>query len=242
MRKWLWLLFLVWFCPNAPAQAAELVIACEDFPPYEYLEQGKPAGLSVELVSEICQRLGLTPRFVFSPWTEALASAREGRVMAIMSLSRNPERDQFLVFPDRRLSEERIIAMSRRDSVLRLQGIDDLAKHRLGVNPDYDYGIDLNEIPGLRLVPARNLETLVQDLLDQRTDFALGNELTLDFVARKLKRQHAVIRARTMAALPLYIAFARSLGPRAAELAASFDQTLKAMEDEGTAAIIRGQY
>lgn len=243
MRKILWLLVLAWLWPAAAAQAAaELVIACEDFPPYEYLERGQPVGQDVELVTEACQRLGLVPRFVFTTWSQALADVRAGRVMAIMSASRTPERDKFLVFPAEPLSQERIVALIRRDSAIRLGGPDDLAKHRVGVNVDYDHGPFLDGLAGVDKVEAKDLDSLIRDLVEGRTDLALGNEPTLDHVARRLKLGHAVIRARTLASIPLYLAFSRSLGPRAAELAAGFDQALKAMRDDGTASIIRGQY
>ncbi|MFZ5586462.1 MAG: substrate-binding periplasmic protein [Thermodesulfobacteriota bacterium] len=244
MQKAVWLLILAWLWPAAvlAAPAGELVIACEDFPPYEYLDQGRPAGQDVELVGEACQRLGLVPRFVFTTWTQALADVREGRAMAIMSLSRNPERERFLVFPARPLSRERIIALIRRDSSLRLRGLEDLAGRRVGVNLDYDYGPILTGLPGLIKVEAGSLEGLLRDLAEGRSELALGSELTLEHVARRLKLSHALIRARTLASAPLYIAFSRRLGPRAEELAAGFDQALKAMEEDGAAAIIRGQY
>lgn len=228
--------------PATPAAGQELVIVCEDYPPYQYLDQGQPAGQDIELVQEACQRLGLVPRFVFTAWTQAQADAREGRVMAIMSLSRTPERDGYLVFPQEPLSHERIVAMALSQSAVRLRRLDDLAKHKVGVNPDFDYGPVLGDLVGVNKVVAPDIAALLRDLADGRSEMALGNELTLEFVARRMGLYHSLARVRTLASLPLYIAFSRKLGPRAEELAAGFDRTLKAMTEDGTATIIRGQY
>ncbi|MFH1060948.1 MAG: transporter substrate-binding domain-containing protein [Pseudomonadota bacterium] len=228
--------------PAAPAAGQELVIVCEDYPPYQFLDQGQPAGQDIELVQEACQRLGIRPRFVFTTWAQALADVREGRAMAVMSISRTAERDRYLVFPRETLSHERIVAMARRESEVRLRRLDDLARHRVGVNPDFDYGPALADLAGITKVEAKDTEALLRDLAAGRSELALGNELTLEFVARRLGLYHDLVRVRTLASLPLYIAFARHLGPRAQELAAGFDRTLKAMTDDGTASIIRGQY
>ena len=233
---------LVLLAAPLAARAQALVIACEDYPPYEYLEDGQPRGLCVEMVQEACQRLGLEPEFRFMPWSQALDQARAGQVQAIMSLFRTPEREQFLVFPARQLAEERVTALVRKGSGVRVRGLTDLARLRVGVNIGYAYGPVIDGIQGIQKIEAADPAALLQDLLAGRTEVALGNELTLNHVARRLKCSHALEHQRTLASSPQFIAFARARGPQAQELADSFDRVLKDLNDEGVAARIRAQY
>lgn len=222
--------------------AQELVIACEEYPPYEYMEDGQPRGLCVELVQEACQRLGLEPQFKFMNWTQALDQVKSGQVQAIISLYRTPEREQFLVFPARQLAEERVAALVRKGSGVRVRGIADLNRLRVGVNAGYAYGPMIDDLKGLNKIEAADPAALLRDLAAGRSDVALGNDLTLTYVARQLKLTHLVENQRTLSSAPLFIGFAKARGGQAQEMADGFDRVLKELNDDGVAARIRAQY
>lgn len=233
----LWLLV----APLAAA-AQELVIVCEEYPPYEFLEDGQPRGLCVELVQEACQRLGREPVFRFMAWTQALEQVRTGQAQAIMSLSRTPEREALLVFPTRPLAEERVATMVRKGSGVRVRGVSDLVGLRVGVNAGYVYGPLIDDFQGLNKVVAASLGDLLQDLATGKSDAALGNELTLIQVARQLKLLPKLELQRTIYAAPLFIGFAKAQGAQAQELANGMDRVLRELEDEGITRRIRAQY
>ncbi|MCA1988535.1 MAG: transporter substrate-binding domain-containing protein [Desulfarculus sp.] len=242
-RTGLAVLAIWWLLAASLAAAAQpLTIACEQYPPYEFLENGQPRGLCVELVQEACQRLGLTPEFRFMAWTQAQEQVRTGQVQAIMSLYRTPERERFLVFPARQLAEERVAAVVRKDSGVRVRGVDDLAGLRVGVNAGYAYGPVIDELQGLNKVEVTSLGDLLRDLVEGKTDVALGNEMTMIHLAFQLKLTRKLEIQRIIYSAPLFIGFAKAQGAKAQELADGFDRVLKALEDEGLAARIRAQY
>ncbi len=242
-RTGLAVLAIWWLLAASLAAAAQpLTIACEQYPPYEFLEKGQPRGLCVELVQEACQRLGLTPEFRFMAWTQAQEQVRTGQVQAIMSLNRTPERERFLVFPARQLAEERVAAVVRKDSGVRVRGVDDLAGLRVGVNAGYAYGPVIDDLQGLNKVEAASLGDLLRDLVEGKTDVALGNEMTMIHLAFQLKLTRKLEIQRIIYSAPLFIGFAKAQGAKAQELADGFDRVLKALEDEGLAARIRAQY
>lgn len=236
-------LAICWLLAASLAAAAQpLTIACEQYPPYEFLENGQPRGLCVELVQEACQRLGLKPEFRFMAWTQALEQVRTGQVQAIMSLNRTPERERYLVFPARQLAEERVAVLARKGSEVRVRGVGDLAGLRVGVNAGYAYGAVIDDLQGLNKVEASSPADLLRDLAEGRSDVALGNELTMSQMARQLKLLPRLEIQRIIHSAPLFIGFVRAQGARAQELADGFDRALKALEDEGLAARIRAQY
>jgi polar amino acid transport system substrate-binding protein len=237
------ILALAWLLAASLAAAAqELIIVCEEYPPYEFLEDGQPRGLCVELVQEACQRLGREPVFRFMAWTQALEQVQSGQAQAIMSLYRTPEREAFLVFPTRPLAEERVATMVRKGSGVRVRGVADLAGLRVGVNTGYAYGPLIDDLQGLDKVAAADPAALLRDLAEGRSDVALGNELTLTHVARQLRLAHLLENQRTLSAAPLFIGLAKAQGAQAQELAKGLDRVLKELEDEGIARRIRAQY
>lgn len=237
------ILALLWLlaAPLA-AQARELTIACEEYPPYEFQESGQPRGLCVELVQEVCQRLGLEPVFKFMSWTQALAQVQAGQAQAILSLYQTPEREGFLVFPARPLAEERVVVMARKGSGVRVRGVADLAKLRVGVNAGYAYGPLIDDLKGLNKIEAADPAVLLRDLAEGKSDVALGNELTLNHVALQLKLFQRLENQRTLSSAPLFIGFAKAQGAKAQELAEDFDRVLKQLNDEGIVGRIRAQY
>ena len=137
---------------------------------------------------------------------------------------------------------ERVAAMVRKGSGVRVQGVPDLAKLRVGVNAGYAYGPLIDDLKGLNKVEAADPATLLRDLAEGRSDVALGNELTLNHVALQLKLLHRLENQRTLSSAPLFIGFAKAQGAQAQELADGFDRALKELNEEGIAGRIRAQY
>ncbi|WP_159095053.1 transporter substrate-binding domain-containing protein [Stenotrophomonas sp. ZAC14A_NAIMI4_1] len=72
-----------------------------NWPPFEMVEDGQPAGLSPALLADLAKRLGLTLRFErFSGFQELLAAACSGRVDVLMNVSLSAGRTRCLVYTD----------------------------------------------------------------------------------------------------------------------------------------------
>lgn len=72
-----------------------------DWPPFEMVDNGQPAGLSAELLADLAKRLGLTLRFErFHGFQALLAAACSGRVDVLMNVSLSAGRTRCLVYTD----------------------------------------------------------------------------------------------------------------------------------------------
>ncbi len=54
-----------------PSWAGPLTIVTEDFPPYNYEQDGKASGLSSEVVQAVLKEIGLQADIIFYPWRRA---------------------------------------------------------------------------------------------------------------------------------------------------------------------------
>jgi polar amino acid transport system substrate-binding protein len=76
----------------APAPALQLVT--EEYPPFNYTENGKLTGLSTELVTEMGRRAKVPMTFAVMPWPEAYDSAQTKQGTCIFSTARLENRER----------------------------------------------------------------------------------------------------------------------------------------------------
>lgn len=72
---------------------ASLRLLTEEFPPINFSENGKPRGLTVEIVQAIQQRLGQDLPIEVLPWARAFREAQERTPTALFATARIPERE-----------------------------------------------------------------------------------------------------------------------------------------------------
>ena len=83
-----------WLLPAAGAAPAEpLRVVAADLPPYAVAQGGASPGLLVELVQELARRLGTPVTVEFYPWQRALAMATVLPRIAVLPVTRTPERE-----------------------------------------------------------------------------------------------------------------------------------------------------
>lgn len=82
-----------------PARAATpLQIYTEEWPPITFSENGKPAGLAVEVVQAIQARLGQADPIRVVPWARAWAMATNNPNVLLFTVTRTPEREGLFTF------------------------------------------------------------------------------------------------------------------------------------------------
>ena len=77
------------------------LIVGEELPPYEYLDDnGKPAGINVDVLDRIFTELGIPYEIRFYPWARAWLMAENGAADAVLSVSYHAKREPFLYFTE----------------------------------------------------------------------------------------------------------------------------------------------
>lgn len=98
--------------------AEELPVACQEFPPYNYLDgKGNVVGSSVEIVTEVLRRMGLEAHIKLLPLNRAYEEAANGKVALLMTFARNAEREKDLYFTDSLASIEVVFFKRRADNI-----------------------------------------------------------------------------------------------------------------------------
>ncbi|QGY39098.1 transporter substrate-binding domain-containing protein [Pseudodesulfovibrio cashew] len=226
-------LFAVLPLRAATAEDATLPIVFEDYPPYEYVEDGEVKGINLDLIREAFRRMGVTPYFEPRPWKRAIYQLQAGEILALSSGFKTPEREKFALFPAPLAMETNVIAC-RAGLNANVHSLEDIRDLRVGVVSAYVYGDPFDSMTGLNKVEAQSSEHLLRMLLENRVDVAVGNKAVFRYLALKLNREKDIRIAYVLGSQPLYVMFSKIRGPKTAELAKRFGNVMKGMVKDGT--------
>ncbi|MGC8989151.1 MAG: PAS domain S-box protein [Verrucomicrobiia bacterium] len=139
------------------------------FATFEFIgPNGEASGITPDLLNLIAQRLGIEIKPVrYKTWSEVLAGMRRGEADVFGTLTRTPEREEFLDFTRPYLEVPLVLFVNK--TTPQYKGIKDLKGRRVGVVQDYGAHAWLREAhPELIVEPVANTrEGLMKVVLGQ---------------------------------------------------------------------------
>ncbi len=226
----------------ALAQERLLPIVFEQYPPYEYMEDGQVKGINMDLIREAFRRMGVTPVFEPRPWKRGLLELKTGDILALSSGFRTPERETFAFFPSEPLAMEVNVVATLRGSGVKVASLSDLSGLSVGVVREYEYGPEFDALRGIQRVETNSSHQLLRMLLNGRMDAAVGNRAVFDHLAGKMGRRGELSYDCEIGRGALYLFFSRARGAEAKALSRSFGEAVRAMREDGTFAAIEAKY
>lgn len=135
--RWRWAVWrgtaLCWLvCGGVVALAAEPVrVLTEEFPPYNYTDQGRITGLGTEVVEAVLRELGMQGQFQSLPWARAYETAINSPGVLLYSVVRTSEREKLfkwvgVIAP----ADYHLFALAGRD--IRLTSLEDAKRWQIG--------------------------------------------------------------------------------------------------------------
>lgn len=220
------LVFCVLVSPLS-ARAGTLVLAFENFPPFEYMRDGQPCGCDVMRIKELCVLAQTDLVLVHRPWVRAIQDAKDGEVDGLFSIARSTRREQYLEYVPTPLAMTESALFVRKEDKAVYRNRKSLVGKRIGVVRGYEYGIDPKHPLSCSLYEYPSLPNALHVLAVGRLDGVLSNRHSAEFRIMELGLQDEICEAFVVAKLPLHLAFSKALGSRASELAHTFDTLLK---------------
>lgn len=228
------------------AYSASLVLVAADSAPTAYMEEGRPTGILVDVVTEAFRRTGHQLEIQLMPWARCLAETRGGRVDGIFSVFRLPERNEFLTYTNVPIINEVLAFFVPAESDLKFGGdITQLQGLRIGVIRDTSYGAKVDSVldAGVwsTVVKTNNIDSLVGMLALKRIDLAVGyRNVVLDAARKKGYLGKIKEVSPSIDIIPSYLAFTKLRDY--SEIVASFDKALTSMKRDGSFGAIYEKY
>ena len=219
-------------------------------PPLEYMKSGRVVGMVAELVREAVKRTGHTAEIKVRPWKRVLYEIDKGQADAAFNVGRNDKREQYALFSEEVLVDERYVLFShrQRDLPADLSGVEDFM---LGEQLGYFYGDRFMEVLNDSRYKEVRTDTITKNLkmlIAERTDFFVGDWLPTLYYIREMGASNEVFPVHrqgtdeplTVSVSPTYAAFSRkTVSPEYVE---TFDAALREMKEDGTYDAIRERY
>jgi polar amino acid transport system substrate-binding protein len=183
LRKTLFLLLGFSLFSVAAHAEKTIQLLANTSPPYAdaRLEQ---QGLALELVKHVFSRTEYSPKVKIETWGRAMEGVKIGVYDALATAWYSDERSKDFLFSEPYLSSKIILVKASSDPTV-YRSTADLAGKRLGVRTDYAYGVDLDAIPGLRLVQENHLIQNLLNLQAGKVDLVIGDLRTMNYQLRE---------------------------------------------------------
>lgn len=130
-----------------PAFAEPIRLAYVDFPPYEYVENGRAAGVLVTIVKEVFERAEVDLQLEFLPFKRAFEYVVAKRLDGLFNLYKIDDRLPLFDYSEPIIVNE-LVLFVKNSSDLKFESIDDLKGLKIGAMRGYTYGdkFDKNDL------------------------------------------------------------------------------------------------
>ncbi len=198
-----WRLLAVVCMTSSIAEASsELRLMTEEYPPYNYTEGDQVAGLGAEQVFELMDRAGVSYKVEVTRWSRAIGSARRHPATCVFSTFRTPQREQDFVWIGP-LSEDRSLLISREQSGIKLEKLDDAKRYSIGTQTG-EFTVGILESAGFGgIEQAPSMAVALRKLLVGRNDLMAVPEL---YYKRLLEQGVPVVSVLSLPVLEVALA------------------------------------
>lgn len=236
-------LLLIGIFIGAPAFGQSLQVVTEDYPPYNYSQDGKVVGFCTDVVREILKRADLDYSIHSHPWAESYKMAQTQPNVLIYSIARNVEREPLFKWVEVIARTEVYFFKLKSRTDIEIKTFDDIKKYKIGAVED-DFRAQWLIKQGIedRLTLVANDMQNMHNLFDHKIDiFPIG-----EFVAYHLAHQEGrafnnlekTMYIKDMSA-DLYMAFSNQTPDVVVE---KCKQALFEIKQDGTYEIIKSKY
>ena len=122
----------------------KITLAYVDFPPYEFQENGKAAGILVTIVETVFKRGNIPLELKFLPFRRAYEYTRKNEIDGLFNFYKTQKRLKFFDYSEAVIKNP-LVLFVRKGSGIRFDSLKDLKGLKVGILRGYTYGTDFDE-------------------------------------------------------------------------------------------------
>lgn len=170
------------------AEVDDLVLMTEEYPPYNYTEDGKPKGFAVDLLVRILEKAGskLTREDIrVMPWSNAYNQALQKPNTVVFATSRTPSREDLFKWVGP-MSVNRIALIAPKKRGLEIGSMEAAKRHAIGAIRD-DSGENLLIQKGVekeKIERLTNPLSMIRMMEAGRIDMAAYGDISMNWVLK----------------------------------------------------------
>lgn len=238
------ILFILFF--QARGYCQNIKIVTEEYPPYNYTENGKISGLSTDIVKAVLREIGIDAGINTYPWKRAYEMALNEPDVLIYSIGRNSQRENLFKWVGVIAPYKVYFFALKERSDIKIDHLDDAKKYKIGTTIDdarEQYLLSKGFDKGVQIEEVGTNDLNVKKLFWKRIDLVpmpelVGYDLTKrsGFDPSQLRK---VFEIKDISSEGLYMAFSKGTSD---ELVDKFRQALDKIKGNGTFGRITSSY
>ncbi|HYD32415.1 MAG TPA: transporter substrate-binding domain-containing protein [Azospirillaceae bacterium] len=222
--------FIVLFGATSANAESWTVTSEENYPPYNFNQDGKRTGMDVEIVEAVLARIDVTPEHRAVPWNRVVNDLDQNQTDIGFQFVGKPERFEKYNMAGPHRAGVTVFAV-RADSSIAFDRLEDLTGKKVGIVSGFAYTTDFDQAGFIVKEAATDNLLNLRKLMAGRIDAAIGDLHTLAWLVKQEKIGDKVrFLPRPLAEVPRYIAFPK---PRI-EQANRFGKALDELKADGT--------
>ncbi len=208
---------MVGAAPLTAAAQAPMRVVTEEFPPYNYTQDGKITGLGTEVVQAVLKEAGVRGEFESLPWARAYETAANVPDILIYSMVRTPERDKLFKWVGVIASTDYYL-FSLADRKLQIKTLDEARQLQVGAvsqSVGEQFLLAHGFLKGKNLQSSAKNELNYEKLRLGRVDLWIMNRVTAYYLVRQSGQDpetllHKSLPIPELSAQSYYMAFGKA--------------------------------
>jgi len=153
-----------------------------DYPPYNFIKDGKPQGFSIDYLNLLAHKLGIKVEYVSGKtWAEFMEMVRHNTIDVMLNIMRTPEREKYLHFTQPYAGNPKAIFTN--DATI--QTLQDLQGKRVSVIRDYFMQHFLEAYhPDIKLRLEKDARSCIESVKNGNSDATVGSSGIIQYLMR----------------------------------------------------------
>lgn len=137
--------------------------------PYNFFENGKPKGFSIDYIRLLTKKLGIKVQFITGPtWGEFIEQIKEKKLDVMLNIAKTPEREKFINFSNGYF--DLALALFIRDDMQPIHSIKELYGKRFAIPKGFYFEETLRKHPRVQLIGVKDTAESIQAVAFNRAD------------------------------------------------------------------------
>lgn len=226
-------LFMFVACSGGKENKVYVVGTNAEYPPFEYMEDGKISGLDAEIIEEISKRIGMKYKWSNMNFDGLIPALQTKKIdVVIAGMSATPEREKAVSFSIPYLVSNATIITNKSNPI---KDMNDLSGKSYGVELGTTKEVSARKIVGANVVPfSSNTGALVALKSNKIDGMVLDESVAKKFV----ENNQELVIVGNLTGEPKAIAFNKD----SKELKEKYDKVIDEMLKDGTVAKLKEKY
>ena len=210
----------------------------DSFSPYSYTENSEMKGIDIEILGELESRTGYKIDVKLVPWSRLLELTKLGKIDGSFSLFKTQDREEYALFTKFPIHYSEYSVFSLEDKSYK--SLSDFYGKTVGLNTGFYISDEFQDLAAkgrFTLIESENINNHINQLLNKRIDFYVGNTLVVEEYLKKNKLTNLVVRSKTLikSSTPAFLVLSKASDVgKSIEVLTTINKAIESIHRDGT--------